>query len=251
MALLYRSNAQSRVLEHALFRAGLAYRVYGGLRFFERQEVKHALAYLRLAGNPDDDGAFSRVVNFPPRGIGARSLEQVQELAQQQSVSFYAAAVAGIESSKITGRAASVIGTFLKIVDGLKASSTAIALQELADECLEKSGLRAHYLAEREGADRLENLAELVTATAQFQEEYEGEDTSLIGFLTHASLEAGEHEAGANEDALQLMTVHAAKGLEFKAVFLSGLEEGLFPTNRAFSKGIPAMKPCPRLNIQS
>ncbi len=229
MALLYRSNAQSRVLEHALFRAGLAYRVYGGLRFFERQEIKHALAYLRLAGNPDDDGAFSRVVNFPPRGIGARSVEQVQQLAQRDTISFYAAATLGVANGEITGRAASAIATFLKIVDGLKASSTAIALQELADECLEKSGLRAHYLAEREGADRLENLAELVTATAQFQEEYEGEDTSLIGFLTHASLEAGEHEAGANEDALQLMTVHAAKGLEFKAVFLSGLEEGLFP----------------------
>ena len=229
MALLYRSNAQSRVLEHALFRAGLAYRVYGGLRFFERQEIKHALAYLRLAGNPDDDGAFTRVVNFPPRGIGARSLEQVQELAQRYDISFYAAAASGISKGEISGRAASAIGAFLKIVESLKASSNAIALQELTEECLEKSGLRAHYQTEREGADRLENLAELVTATAQFQEEYEGEDTSLIGFLTHASLEAGEHEAGVNDEALQLMTVHAAKGLEFKAVFLSGLEEGLFP----------------------
>ena len=229
MALLYRSNAQSRVLEHALFRAGLAYRVYGGLRFFERQEIKHALAYLRLAGNPDDDGAFSRVVNFPPRGIGARSVEQVQDLANRYNISFYAAAASGIAKGEISGRAASAIGTFLKIVESLKASSSAISLQELAEECLQKSGLRAHYLAEREGADRLENLAELVTATAQFQEEYEGEDTSLIGFLTHASLEAGEHEAGVNEEALQLMTVHSAKGLEFKVVFLSGLEEGLFP----------------------
>ena len=229
MALLYRSNAQSRVLEHALFRAGLAYRVYGGLRFFERQEIKHALAYLRLAGNPDDDGAFVRVVNFPPRGIGARSVEQVQDLAQRHNISFYAAAVSGIANAGITGRAATMIGAFLKIIEGLKVSSSAIALQELTEECVEKSGLRAHYLAEREGADRLENLGELVNATAQFQDEYEGEDTSLIGFLTHASLEAGEHEAGVNDDALQLMTVHAAKGLEFKAVFLSGLEEGLFP----------------------
>ena len=229
MALLYRSNAQSRVLEHALFRAGVAYRVYGGLRFFERQEIKHALAYLRLAGNPEDDGAFSRVVNFPPRGIGARSVEQVQDLAQRNNISFYSAATSGIAQGEITGRAATMIGAFLKIVGDLKGSSGTVSLPELADECLEKSGLRAHYLAEREGADRLENLAELITATAQFQDEYEGEDTSLIGFLTHASLEAGEHEAGANEDALQLMTVHAAKGLEFKAVFLSGLEEGLFP----------------------
>ena len=229
MALLYRSNAQSRVLEHALFRAGLAYRVYGGLRFFERQEIKHALAYLRLAGNPDDDGAFSRVVNFPPRGIGARSVEQVQDLAQRYNISFHAAAVSGIANAEIAGRAATMIGAFLKVIDGLKVSVGVIALQELTEECVEKSGLRAHYLNEREGADRLENLAELVNATAQFQEEYEGEDTSLIGFLTHASLEAGEHEAGVNDDALQLMTVHAAKGLEFKAVFLSGLEEGLFP----------------------
>ena len=235
MALLYRSNAQSRVLEHALFRAGLAYRVYGGLRFFERQEIKHALAYLRLAGNPDDDGAFTRVVNFPPRGIGARSVEQVQDLAQRHNISFHAAAVAGIANAEITGRAATMIGAFLKVIEGLKASSSAIALQELTDECVEKSGLRAHYAAEREGADRLENLAELVNATAQFQEEYEGEDTSLIGFLTHASLEAGEHEAGVNDDALQLMTVHAAKGLEFKAVFLSGLEEGLFPHDNSLN----------------
>ncbi len=229
MALLYRSNAQSRVLEHALFRAGVAYKVYGGLRFFERQEIKHALAYLRIAANPDDDGAFSRVVNFPPRGIGARTVEQVQELAHRYNVSMYAAAASGIAKGEITGRSASAIGAFLKIAESLKASSTAVALQELTDECLEKSGLRAHYLAEREGADRLENLAELINATAQFQEEYEGEDSPLVGFLTHASLEAGEHEAGVNEDALQLMTVHSAKGLEFTAVFLSGLEEGLFP----------------------
>ena len=229
MALLYRSNAQSRVLEHALFRAGVAYRVYGGLRFFERQEIKHALAYLRLAANPDDDGAFSRVVNFPPRGIGARSVEQVQELAQRHNLSLYAAAATGIAKGDLTGRSASAVGGFLRIVESLKTSSTAVALQELADECIEKSGLRAHYLAEREGADRLENLAELINATAQFQEEYEGEDAPLVGFLTHASLEAGEHEAGVNEDALQLMTVHSAKGLEFVAVFLSGLEEGLFP----------------------
>ena len=231
MALLYRSNAQSRVLEHALFRAGVAYKVYGGLRFFERQEIKHALAYLRIAANPEDDGAFSRVINFPPRGIGARSLERVQELAQRDNVSMYAAAAAGIANGEISGRSASAIGAFLKIAESLKASSQVVALQELADECLEKSGLRAHYKTEREGADRLENLAELINATAQFQEEYEGEGdgSALVGFLTHASLEAGEHEAGVNEDALQLMTVHSAKGLEFTAVFLSGLEEGLFP----------------------
>lgn len=229
IALLYRSNAQSRVLEHALFRAGLAYRVYGGLRFFERQEIKHAMAYLRLAANPDDDGAFTRVVNFPPRGIGARSIEQVQELAQRYNISLYAAAANGISQGALSGRAATAIGTFLKLCESLKTSSVAITLPELVQEMLEKSGLHMHYQTEREGADRLENLAELITATAQFEQEYDGEEIPLLGFLSHASLEAGEHEAGIGDDALQLMTVHAAKGLEFKAVFLSGLEEGLFP----------------------
>jgi DNA helicase-2/ATP-dependent DNA helicase PcrA len=238
IALLYRSNAQSRVLEHALFRAGISYRVYGGLRFFERQEIKHALAYLRLASNPDDDGAFSRVVNFPPRGIGARSIEQVQELATRYDFSLYAAAAAGIAKGDLSGRSAASIGAFLRVVEGLKAASK-LTLHELTEECLEKSGLKAHYQTEREGADRLENLAELVTAAQQFEDEYEREAPSsendvepmdpLTAFLTHASLESGENEAGANDDALQLMTVHAAKGLEFRAVFLSGIEEGLFP----------------------
>ena len=229
MALLYRSNAQSRVLEHTLFRAGIAYRVYGGMRFFERQEVKHALAYLRLAANPNDDGAFSRVVNFPPRGIGARSVELIQELAQRHNVSMYEAALNGIAEGTITGRSASAIGTFLKVVGGLKSSSTVVSLGELADEAMQKASLKAHYQTEREGADRLENLAELVSACTQFEESYEGDDSTLVGFLTHASLEAGDHEASASDDALQLMTVHAAKGLEFDHVFLGGLEEGLFP----------------------
>jgi DNA helicase II / ATP-dependent DNA helicase PcrA len=236
MALLYRSNAQSRVLEHTLFRAGVAYRVYGGLRFFERMEVKHALAYLRLAGNPADDGAFSRVVNFPPRGIGARSVEQVQELAKRYNVSLYEAALNGIAQNAITGRSAAAIGTFLRVIEGLKSSGDArLSLAELVDEALEKSGMKSHYTAEREGADRLENLAELVTACAQFEEIYEGEDSPLVGFLTHASLEAGDHEAAVNDDALQLMTVHAAKGLEFDHVFLGGLEEGLFPHENSLS----------------
>ena len=247
MALLYRSNAQSRVLEHALFRAGISYRVYGGLRFFERLEIKHTLAYLRLAGNPDDDGAFSRVVNFPPRGIGARSVEQVQDLATRHGVSMHAAAVAGIANGDIAGRSASAIGGFLKMIEGLKSSAAKVTLPELVDEALAVSGLRAHYTTEREGADRLENLAELVTACAQYEESfesnadaaeeagYENAETPLIGFLTHASLEAGEHEAGESDDAIQLMTVHSAKGLEFHAVFVSGLEEGLFPHDNSLN----------------
>jgi len=232
MALLYRSNAQSRVLEHALFRAGLSYRVYGGLRFFERQEIKHALAYLRLAGNPDDDGAFTRVVNFPPRGIGARSIEQLQDAATINRCSLMQAA----RSFMPPGRSAAALGAFISLVEGLKASSETLTLSELIEEMVERSTLKAHYQAEREGAERIENLAELTNAAALFAEEYEGEDKPLIGFLTHASLESGEHEAGQGDDALQLMTVHAAKGLEFDAVFLSGLEEGLFPHDNSMNQ---------------
>ncbi len=237
MALLYRSNAQSRVLEHALFRAGIGYRVYGGLRFFERQEIKHALAYLRLAGNQDDDTAFTRVVNFPTRGIGARSIEQLQEAAKVRGVSLMQAA----SDSSMSGRAGTSLQNFVAIINGLKSGAASLPLPELMEEMLHKSGLREHYENEKDGADRLENLNELVTAAALFQEEYRSEDTEetstpLASFLAHASLEAGEHEAGAGQDALQLMTVHAAKGLEFHAVFVSGVEEGLFPHENSVSE---------------
>ena len=224
MALLYRSNAQSRVLEHALFSAGLPYRVYGGLRFFERQEVKHALAYLRLIANPDDDGAFLRVVNFPARGIGARSIEQLQDATKASKVSLYGTAKQG-------GKAAA----FAALVDKLKAACDGLTLPETVEQVLELSGLRAHYRTEKEGQDRLANLDELVNAAESFVAEEghvdaEGElSGELAAFLAHASLEAGEHQAGEGDDALQLMTVHSAKGLEFDVVFISGLEEGLFP----------------------
>ncbi len=224
MALLYRSNAQSRVLEHALFSAGLPYRVYGGLRFFERQEVKHALAYLRLIANPDDDGAFLRVVNFPARGIGARTIEQLQDAAKRAKVSLYSTAQGG-------GKAAA----FAALVDKLRAASEGLTLPETVEQVLEISGLRAHYRSEKEGQDRLANLDELVGAAENFVAEEgnvdaEGEVSGdLAAFLSHASLEAGEHQAGEGDDALQLMTVHSAKGLEFDVVFISGLEEGLFP----------------------
>ena len=243
MALLYRSNAQSRVLEHSLFRANVAYRVYGGLRFFERQEVKHALAYLRLAANPDDDTAFTRVVNFPPRGIGARSVEQLQEASERGMGSLMHVARSGV----VGGRSGSALAQFVQIVDGLAKSSETLALQELVEEAIERSRLKEYYAAEKEGQDRLENLQELYNAAALFAEDFEHglepageaqEDVAAAGtpeqqilaaFLSHASLEAGEREAAAGEDALQLMTVHSAKGLEFSAVFISGLEEGLFP----------------------
>src|SRR5471032_1766877 len=244
MALLYRSNAQSRILEHSLFRAGIAYRVYGGLRFFERQEVKHALAYLRLAANPDDDTAFSRVVNFPPRGIGARSIEQLQEAGERGMGSLMHVARAGI----VTGRSGAAIAQFIAVFVALPKSTETLALPELIEEVLDKSRLKDHYAAEKDGQDRLENLHELINAAALFAEDFEHglepageaqedvadiagtpEQQVLAGFLSHAILEAGEREAAAGQDALQLMTVHSAKGLEFTAVFMSGLEEGLFP----------------------
>src|SRR5512139_273297 len=217
MALLYRSNAQSRVLEHALFSAHVPYRVYGGLRFFERQEVKHALAYLRLLTNPEDDGAFLRVVNFPTRGIGARSLEQLADNAARSGSSLWQAACTS--GGKVAG--------FAKLIEGIKLATADLPLAEVIDHVIETSGLADYYRADKEGADRLENLNELINAAALFSEE--SEENTLDAFLAHAALEAGEHQAGAGHDALQLMTVHAAKGLEFHAVFITGLEEGLFP----------------------
>jgi DNA helicase-2/ATP-dependent DNA helicase PcrA len=228
IALLYRSNAQSRILEHTLFSAGLPYRVYGGLRFFERQEIKHALAYLRLIANADDDTAFSRVVNFPVRGIGARSLEQLGDVAKSVGGSLFAAI------PRVTGKAGSALGGFAALI-GEMTTQANLPLPELVDHVLDLSGLRAHYQAEKEGQERLANLDELVNAAAAFIAEEgnvgdEGElSADLAAFLAHAALEAGEHQAGEGDDALQLMTVHSAKGLEFDAVFISGLEEGLFP----------------------
>ncbi|MCX7176336.1 MAG: UvrD-helicase domain-containing protein [Proteobacteria bacterium] len=232
IALLYRSNAQSRVLEHALFNAGLPYRVYGGLRFFERQEIKHALAYLRLIANADDDTAFARVVNFPTRGIGARSLEQLADAAKARNCSLHAA-IRGLG-----GKALASLSGFAQLVIRMREGSAGLPLPEVVDHVVELSGLREHYRNEREGEDRLANLDELINAAAGFVAEEgnreaptEGmEDTGdLASFLAHAALEAGEHQAGDSDDAVQLMTVHSAKGLEFNMVFISGLEEGLFP----------------------
>ena len=233
IALLYRSNAQSRVLEHQLFTAGVPYRVYGGLRFFDRQEVKHALAYLRLIANPDDDTAFSRVVNFPTRGIGARSVEALQETAHRANSSLYNAA------ASLSGKAGTAVGVFVRLVEALRAETANLPLPEVIDHLIEKSGLRQHYLTEKEGRERLENLDELINAATSFLQEESGtlanpaEADSLASFLAHASLEAGEHQAGEGQDAVQLMTVHAAKGLEFDVVFITGLEHGLFPHENA------------------
>ena len=275
IALLYRSNAQSRVLEHALVSAGLSYRVYGGLRFFERQEIKHALAYLRLMENTDDDNALLRIINFPTRGIGARSIEQLQEAAKQNSGGYDTllikplairlgeqttlakslvmaqpadggnsrqAAPPAPEGSTppsrggtlwdAAARAGGKVSTFVALIESLRSATRELPLPEILDHVLEHSGLIAHYQNEtgakkREAEERLENLNELVNAATLFV--HENEDDSLTSFLTHASLEAGEHQAGDQDDALHLMTVHASKGLEFHTVFITGLEQGLFP----------------------
>jgi DNA helicase-2/ATP-dependent DNA helicase PcrA len=255
IAVLYRSNAQSRVLEHALFSAGMPYRVYGGLRFFERQEVKHALAYLRLIANPDDDGALTRIINFPARGIGARSIEQLQEEAKTRGGSLWQAALAKAQGTRhkeqgLDGEAGNSslithpslvkgVPAFVRLIERMQRETKDLPLPETIDYVVETSGLKAHYKAEREGADRLENLSELVTAAATFVAERDvqpageaaglDEPDELTAFLSHAALEAGEHQAEAGTDALQLMTVHSAKGLEFHSVFVSGMEEGLFP----------------------
>jgi DNA helicase-2/ATP-dependent DNA helicase PcrA len=217
MALLYRSNAQSRVLEHALFSAGLPYRVYGGLRFFERAEIKHALAYLRLVANPEDDTALLRVINFPTRGIGSRSLEQLQEAARQNQYSLWQAALT----------AGGKIAAFVALLKSMQEGCKGLPLPEMIDVITAQSGLRAHYQIEKEGEDRIANLDELVNAAVAFL--HENDNGELVDFLTFASLEAGEHQADPGREALQLMTVHAAKGLEFHSVFIVGLEEGLFP----------------------
>jgi ATP-dependent DNA helicase UvrD/PcrA len=221
VAVLYRSNAQSRVLEHALFSQAIAYRVYGGLRFFERAEIKHALAYLRLVAAPEDDNAFLRVVNFPPRGIGTRTLEQLQDAAKQAGTSLFAVA---------TGKSE----VFKKLIEQMRDETRELPLAEVVEIVVARSGLIEHYKTEREGADRIENLAELVNAAATFTDEARAVESGetvdpLTAFLSHAALEAGEHQAGEGQEALQMMTVHSAKGLEFDVVFITGLEEGLFP----------------------
>ena len=248
VALLYRSNAQSRIIEHALFSAGIPYRVYGGLRFFERAEIKHALAYMRLLENSNDDTSFSRVVNFPTRGIGARSIEALQDAARAQQSSLYTAA------SSLEGKAGAALGGFVRLIDHLREATRHNTLPETVEFVIQHSGLIQHYLSEREGQDRVENLQELINAaTAFIAEEGYGQDATaamlpgenapgvvevspLAAFLSHASLEAGDNQAQAGQDAVQLMTVHSAKGLEFTSVFITGLEEGLFPHENSINE---------------
>jgi len=228
MAVLYRANALSRGIEHALFSAGIPYRVYGGQRFFERAEIKHALAYLRMAANPEDDNAFLRVVNFPVRGIGNRSVELVSDQATAAGSSLWAAAC---EGGKSGGKK---FAPFVLLIEALRAEIAGLPLSEQVDHVVARCGLLEFYKNEKDGEDRVENLGELANAAAAFA--MESEDQSLEGFLGHAALEAGEHEAAQGQDAVQLMTVHAAKGLEFHTVFITGLEEGLFPHENALTE---------------
>ncbi|MFL6664304.1 MAG: UvrD-helicase domain-containing protein [Rhizobacter sp.] len=252
IAFLYRSNAQSRVIESALFNAGIPYKVYGGLRFFERAEVKHALSYLRLIENPNDDTSFLRVVNFPARGIGARTIEQLQDAARASGRSLAQSVAA------VTGKGGANLAAFVALVDAMREATKGLTLREIIEHMLHASGLVEFYKTDKEGKDRLENLDELVNAAEAFvTQEGFGKDavalpvdeqaavvpdaetgeimSPLAAFLTHASLEAGDNQAQAGQDAIQLMTVHSAKGLEFDAVFITGLEEGLFPHENSVS----------------
>jgi DNA helicase-2/ATP-dependent DNA helicase PcrA len=288
IALLYRSNAQSRVMESALFNAAIPYKVYGGLRFFERAEVKHALSYLRLIENPNDDTSFLRVVNFPARGIGARTIEQLQDAARASGRSLWQSV------GSLAGKGGANLAAFTARVDAMRTATRGLTLREIIVHTLEASGLVDFYKTDREGKERLENLEELVNAAEAFvTQEGFGKDavalpvdevaarngiapfgasgiaafadtagraefttpgaqivtsgevvapprlapdaetgeimSPLAAFLTHASLEAGDNQAQAGQDAIQLMTIHSAKGLEFDCVFITGLEEGLFP----------------------
>ncbi|BAX51545.1 DNA helicase II [Photobacterium damselae subsp. piscicida] len=235
VAFLYRSNAQSRVLEEALIQAGMPYRIYGGMRFFERQEIKDALSYLRLISNRNDDTAFERVVNTPTRGIGDRTLETIRLAARDRGMTMWQASIALLDDQVLAGRAANALRRFIELVDALEDDTAELALYQQTDDVIRNSGLRAMYEQEKgeKAQARIENLEELVTATRQFEIPEEAQEmTHLAAFLSHAALEAGEGQADDFEDAVQLMTMHSAKGLEFPLVFMVGMEEGMFPSSR-------------------
>jgi len=231
-AILYRSNAQSRVFEEYLLASRIPYRVYGGLRFFERQEIKDALAYLRLVSNRDDDSSFERVVNLPTRGIGARTLEVLRAHSRASAVSMWRACAACTE--ELGTKAAASLQAFLLLIERLDADTRGLPLHEQVDHVIQASGLVDHYRKEKadKGEARLENLEELVSAARGFEPE-DGELSPLMAFLSHAVLESGEGQAEEWEDCVQMMTLHSAKGLEFPVVFLCGLEDGLFPHQRS------------------
>jgi len=237
-AVLYRSNAQSRAVEEQLLAASMPYRVYGGQRFFERMEIKDSLAYLRLVANRDDDAAFERAVNTPPRGIGEKTLDEVRRQARANAISLWQASALMCEGTTLANRARNAIKGFIALVASLASETPDMELHEQFDHMLERSGLRRHYAAESKGQldSRTDNLDELVSVASRFErrdDEASQGMTELVAFLAYAALEAGEGQAEAGEDGVQLMTLHSAKGLEFPQVFLVGMEEGLFPSNRS------------------
>ena len=236
VAILYRSNAQSRVLEEAFLSARVPYRVYGGLRFFERAEIKDALAYLRLLANRKDDASFERVVNLPTRGIGAKSMDALREYARGAGCSLWEAAGACLGNDALGGKAAAGIHGFLGLIERLARETSGLALHEQVDQVLKASGLIEHYRREKaeRGEARVENLDELVSAARGFAPEAT-ELPPLEAFLAHAALESGEGQADEWEDCVQMMTLHMAKGLEFPVVFMCGMEEGLFPHQRSLN----------------
>jgi DNA helicase-2/ATP-dependent DNA helicase PcrA len=235
-AVLYRSNAQSRIIEEALLQANMPYRVYGGLRFFERAEIKDVLSYLRLIANRNDDAAYERVVNTPTRGIGAATLTQLRQFAREQGLTMWQASHALLDSKFFTARAGNALNAFLELIDSLTPEDDTMSLNELTSLVIDESGLRAHYAKDKteKGQGRIENLDELINATREFKLTDDTEEmTVLDAFLSNASLEAGENQADKWEDSVQLMTLHSAKGLEFPVVFMVGMEEGLFPGQKS------------------
>lgn len=238
VAVLYRSNAQSRVIEEAMIKAGLPYRIYGGQRFFERAEIKDAMGYLRMMANPHDDAAFERIINMPPRGIGGITLDIVRNTAREQAISLWAACEYLIESVQLSTRAQQTIGQFLDIIKQLSVQCRDHALEQQTEIVLKGSGLLAYFQQQRheKAHARVENLEELVTAASQFEPEEGNDLPPLLAFLSHAALEAGETQAADHEDCVQMMTLHAAKGLEFPLVFMAGLEDGLFPSQMSMQE---------------
>ncbi len=239
-AVLYRSNSQSRVIEEALIRCQIPYRIYGGMRFFERQEIKDALSYLRLIANRNDDAAFERVVNTPTRGIGDRTLDVVRQTSRDRQLTLWQACRELLQEKALAGRAASALQRFMELIDALAQETADMPLHVQTDRLIKDSGLRTMYEQEKgeKGQTRIENLEELVTATRQFSYNEEDEDLMpLQAFLSHAALEAGEGQADTWQDAVQLMTLHSAKGLEFPQVFIVGMEEGMFPSQMSLDEG--------------
>lgn len=231
MAILYRSNAQSRVLEEALLREKIPYRIYGGLRFFERAEIKNAMAYLRLIQHRHDDAALERVINVPPRGIGEKTVEALRSAARAQNTSLWQALHDLVGARAVSGRAASALNVFVELIDTLALKAEDLSLHNLVQQIIEQTGLVTFHKEEKgeKGQARVENLEELVSAARSFDFSGDEEMTPLAAFLDHAALESGDTQADSHEDSVQLMTLHSAKGLEFPLVFLAGMEEGLFP----------------------